>query len=406
MRLIHLPHTVLLLMLASNVAAEGNISLQIAPSGYGNEHNRLFADNIPPSNYYQSDEALQIQWRHGGFSLHAGIEARQQEGGTSSAHGYLYELFYDRSLGSVDISVGKKRIDMGVGYAYRPLDMIQQQERQSLLAQQSEGVPLLSIERFSETGSVGLLYVNHIEWRSDTISAGEQEWAIKGYNLLGDYDLQWLIHHDEDRLNSAAAGFSWVGGEELELHGSVRYQGRYLAEPEFIFDVPSQTSTMVETTGKNGTVALLGFTWSHTSGYSVIGEYWYDSMAPDSDYWQSVITDKQYIQSGGVVNAGNVAVMSSLTDRIDYAFSQSNLQKKNLFLRLSYDAQWADPAADIYYHPDDGGYSLTLRVAREISQNQQLEFAFRTLNGNDSSVMGNIGDNQQFVISWEIFSAL
>jgi hypothetical protein len=320
---------------------------------------------------------------------------------SDQANGHLYELFYDYAIAGLDVSVGKKRAGIGVGYAYRPMDMIQQEQRQTLRSVVVEGVPLISVERFSETGNAGLIYVNHLQVNEDSTTSGDEEWAIKGYKLIGDTDLQWLVHYDQQRQTSAAAGFSWVGDEAVELHASMRLQGEYESLPTYNYDLITQTAIETSHKDSNGLVALLGLTWTFRNGTSVIAEYWRDTMAPDQAFWDSVISDLHYIKSGGVVNAQNAAQIASLNQRIDYGYSRSNFVQNNLFVRCSYDGQWADPSVDILYHPDDQGYAITLRAEREFSQSQRLGFGIRQLGGGSDTLMGNVGESQQVYISWE-----
>ncbi len=392
----------MLLVAGSSVAtADGNLSFEITPSGYSHDSDRYFSLGTAPTWQNRLDESLNLQWQYEGLSLLTGAELQQLRDEDDTAKGYLYELFYDFSLASIDFSVGKKRIGMGVGYAYRPLDMIQKEQRQALNVTDIDGVPLISAARFTETGMVSLLYVNHLQVNEELTSSGDEEWAVRGYNLINDLDLQWLLHHDSQRKTSGAVGFSWVSGEAFELHGSIRIQGEYQAEPAYLYNPISMTFDASPNIEQHGVVALLGMTWTSRNGLSVIVEYWQDSMAPDKSFWEGVISDLSYVRSGGAVTIQNAKQLSTLANRIEYGFDQSNLVQKSLFVRCAYDGDWADPSIDVTLYPDDMGYTLTLRAEREFYQSQNIEFGMRVLGGGRDSLMGNIGEDQQAYITWE-----
>ena len=395
----------LLAVLPFSVLAEGNLSLQLIPGGYGHDSQRLFSQGAEPSWQNQLDENLHLRWQYSGFILQAGVEAQQIYDGDSTSKGFLYELFYDFSLASLDLCLGKKQMPMGVGYAYRPLDMIQQEQRQTLRPVMVEGVPVVSVEKYTETGTAGLIYVNHINWDEENVNSGKDEWAVKGYSLIGNYDLQWLLHYDEQRKTSAAFGFSWVGGESTELHASIRVQGEYRDEPELAFNPVTQVVTETPVLEQNGIIGLIGMTWTNSDGLSVIAEYWYDERAASDNYWKEAIDDLAYLKSGVAVNASNAMQMATVPNRFAYAANQSNLKENNLFLRVSYDGESFDPAIDMFYHPNDDGYMMTLRADKEVSQNQRLSFAYRYYGGNRESTFGNVGDDQQLMLMWEVYSA-
>ncbi len=388
-----------LFLCSSALMAEGALTLRFSPEMNRYDQSRLFHDPTAANDEQVNNLEADLLIRTGGLTTQAGLIV--DDSSNDRNQGYLYELFYDGSIAGFDYSIGKKRVGFGVGYAYRPLDMIQQEQRQTLRSIVVEGVPLISVERFSDTGNVGLLYVNHLTVNEGNSSTGDEEWAVRGYNLLDNTDLQWLIHQDSSRKTSVAAGFSWVGGESLELHGSFRLQSKYDTTPAYSYDVVTQMAIENRMKETSGVVALVGMTWTFRNGLSLIGEYWQDQMAPDTSFWNAVLSDLSYLKSGGAITAQNAAAMASLTQRINYGYSQSNVVQKNLFLRLSYDGVWADPSVDILYHPDDRGYGVTVRVAREFSQSQHIEVGIRQLDGASDSLMGNIGEYQQAYISWE-----
>ena len=392
----------LALLFSAPLSAAGTLSLEMEWSGIEYEPQRLFNSSDRSAWRNQLEERLSLQWQQGGVALQAELSGQQREDGENRTEGTLHELFYDFStdfLGpSLDLSIGKRQLDMGVGYGYRPLDMVQQEQRQRqrLSAVTLEGVSMLSVEHFTERGSVGLLHA----------SPDDPQWAVKGYGQRGEIDLQWLLHHDQARQTSAALGFSWVGGLSTELHGALRLQGQYPGTPHYDYNSVTQTVTEQATTEQGGVAALLGMHWSHPAGVTLLSEYWVDRMSLSNHDWDSIIADRAWLNGGGAVNSANAAAMASLGSRLNHALSQTNLKRENLFLRLSHEGGWADTALELLLHPEDGGHSVTLRMERELFQNQRFSFALRQFNGDGQSVMGNIGDQRQLLMQWEVLSAM
>jgi hypothetical protein len=227
-----------------------------------------------------------------------------------------------------------------------------------------EGVPLVSIEHFSGTGALGLTYANHLDWGSDKIEGGEEEWALRWYGLHGDWDLQLLAHHNDAEGHALGGGFSWVGGEALELHGSLLRQQR---GGFFHEDASSKV--------------LLGMSWAWRSGHSLLAEYWHDGTALTHAQWLQ-IDSLPAAQGGG--------------ERPD------NLLQDNLFLRLGYDGDNYDPAVELLHTPEDGGGALTLRLERELRRQQQFNFGLRAYFGPADAAFANLPEQWTLFASWEM----
>ncbi|MBL7003686.1 MAG: hypothetical protein ISR69_06645 [Gammaproteobacteria bacterium] len=390
---------IFILSCTSEVAlAKNQLNLQLVADTQKETASRLFTQTNEDKRHNTQQQTLSLKSQQHGLNLHIGLEGQQGNTISNEFNLEIYEGFYDFTINELDFSIGRKLMSSGVGYAYRPLDMVQQEERQTLIVQNIKGVDVLLSDYFTANGSLNLVLVKSDDGKTPAL-------ALKGYKMLNDLDLYWLIHNQQQSKTSFGFGFSWVYGDALEIHASTRLQGQYDSVPTFSYNVSSQQSQAVDSVEKNGEVTLLGVNWSHQNGLSLIVEYWHNSMAVSADNWQSIIKDKAFIDSGGTIDMSNAEQLSSLSQRIDYAFNQPNLQQNNIFIRIAYDSDWLDPKLDFFYHPDDGGYSVTLRAEHEINAKQQISFAWREYAGDTDSVMGQLAKHQQLSVQWEIFNA-
>ena len=122
-------------------------------------------------------------------------------------------------------------------------------------------------ERYTETGVWSLLCGAELGGASP-LDSRKGRCASRYYQLTGDWDLQGLVYYDDDTGLSMGGGFSVVTNETTEWHGSIRWQQRYHR-----LDYRPQP-VMVEHSA--ALKALLGFTYTTASGYSLIAEVWHN----------------------------------------------------------------------------------------------------------------------------------
>ena len=393
----------LLLTLAgfsSTALAEGSASLRLMPGYSQFETSSPLVTSSQESTVTTLTQELALQWSHGGFSFQGTITDQRSSDDNHQTDGVVNELFYDTAAGPFDLTIGKKILGWGVGYGYRPLDRIQQQQRLGLAEVTQEGIPILSFEHFTETGAVGLTYANHIEWNNSAPHRGDEEWALRYFGLHGEWDLQLQLHHNRDEGGSIGGGFSWVGGEAVEFHGSVVIQQYYNDFPlELPYSSPS-SSVITNIRQEGGLKALIGMGWTWESGYSVMAEYWYDETALNIHQWDdilSLITQLPALASDPAFPLQNV---STLIDQTLNEERPANLLEENLFVRLSYDGDSYDPAIELLYAPRAQGGSVTLRLQHEYS-NKQFDIGVRQLFGPGDSLYANLPEQRTLFAAWE-----
>jgi len=278
----------------------------------------------------------------------------------------LNELNYDFSLMGERFSLGKKIVSWDVGFGFRPLDLLQQENRRSIVSTTLEGIPYLSWEKFSGNSAWMLIYANPAQGKGEA-AKNDESLALKYYLRDGTTDWHAVARLSERHHVETGAAVSSVPLESLELHGSLLYQTRY----EQLYNALIGTSgsplsngdPMISHAREHGVKALAGFTLTGDSGFSLLGEAWYDAAAYSAADWRVLhdLTSKQVALLGQGVSV--TAVSGNIAYSLRY-FDRPNLLKENLLLRLSHrreGGEW-EPALDILCTPADGGLTATASI--------------------------------------------
>ncbi len=133
------------------------------------------------------------------------------------------ECAFDYSLSdAVDITIGKKILKWGTGYAFNPTGVVEPQRSPSDPSDrlgQNEGSQLASIDYFVGKSSLTFVYVNDSWIESWSWHHGTQEFAMRAYTFLSGLDLSLIGHYREGDRLELGTNWSYVVGDNLELHG-------------------------------------------------------------------------------------------------------------------------------------------------------------------------------------------
>ena len=234
--------------------------------------------------------------------------------------------------------------------------------RSQILPPALTGVPNLAWERFTAEEAWSLIYANpgHRQ-RSDPKADGSLN--LRYYGRAGKTDLH-AVARASDRFGLEAGGaFSTVPHESLELHGSFLQ----IKRDEF---------------GKSPAKALAGFTWTFESGWSVIGEAWWDGTAPTATDWQNLSARARQLRS--VLPAPAVpGALAGLTRM----FQLPNYSRQTALAHFG----WTDPAGsgwsanfDLLRTLEDRGYTLTAAASYEADK-LRVDFGVRRFGGSPDS---------------------
>jgi hypothetical protein len=383
----------LLFLFAANVTAQTTLGLQLYGEGSNLRDNSLFdlPDNWRGFATQSATGELWLRWQQQGIVFEGAFAQYASEAELPRGQGRLNEFYSDFSAAGLDFSVGKKVVGSGIGYGFRPLDLIQGEDRRTLLTTRLEGVPLLQMEHIDADSSLSLTWYNHLDADEGGIRRNDNQALLRYYLLWGDLETELLLHRHEQLGESYGAGFTWVGGSALELHGALLWQPQLLRRNHSLLD----SGTLLATTDPWQTVevkedgrALLGMTWSTLSGYTLLLEAWHDGSAMSRSEWQKLFA-LAADQRALLGNAPDAAVYGNLAWD-SAAFQSSSLLRENAMLRLSYDGERFDPWLDILTTPEDGGYVVTVGTDYEIRQGLKLSGGLRGYGGPDDSVYGQL----------------
>jgi len=315
----------------------------------------------------------------------------------------LNELFMDFSLGETEGSIGKKVVSWGVGYGYRPLDVIQKEDRQALKTFDLEGRPMLMLEYFTQDSAITAVLVNKMKYDALNATRGEFEGAMKYSTFIQNFDVYMLLYQHQGESLSVGAALSTTYGDHFEFHGSARFLPSY---KKFVHRLSGQTPTLLTQrdvydtpTGYNALQALLGASWTWGNGFGLMLEAWHDGTAWSASQWDELIqinaVQRQLLDVGApeVAVYGNVGANNSV-------YNQQNLLKDTVFMRLSYDGIKIDPELSILYTPADGGFVMSGSVGYEWSDSVSLYGSSRLLGGRKGSAY------RESSTGWQLFAGI
>lgn len=296
---------------------------------------------------------LSTQGMLGPLVVHLSLAARRQEEDVEKTGLVVQELFWDKSVGDWDFSLGAKRLDWGVGYGFRPLGLFERADRLALVDSLDPAPALLSVSRYGSVQEWTLLCARASEDAFEHSYSSETHCALRSYALLGHWDIQAVVDHRESRGTGLGASFSTVLGESTEVHGSV-----YTTEHKPAFEgLPPDVNV-----GRRTTQVLLGLNYTHSKGLSLIAELWRDEMR-----------------------------RTAIGEPVDFAM-----------LRVSHTGDNFEPSFMVLQTPKDGGSVLTLQATREWAYGADLSFGMREFHGPDDAFYSKLADKRNLFIEFSM----
>lgn len=319
---------------------------------------------VSPSATLRQDLALKL--REGGFNAEARLRIEAAEDRRPERHGVVNQLYYDGDLGGGHaFTLGRKTLSWGVGFGFRPLDVVQRENRRGLNPAPLVGVPLAAWERYTADEVWTLVAANPLMERGRNVDARAPALALRWYRLAanGD-DLHAVARLSARQRLEAGAGMTRVVGDSLTLHAAALYQRRVATAHHALVGDAATLATadpMTEEFRTGGLSAVAGAQWTGESGLGVLIEAWRDAAAWRRDEWRQLaaLTARQRALAGFAPQSaidGNLAWSAQ-------AFNRPNLLRDNLLLRLSYDEDQRWKASlELLTTPADGGRVLTAGV--------------------------------------------
>jgi len=329
-----------------------------------------------------SRQDFELRAQEGGFNAQGILRQQVAEGSSPEYHGIANQFYYDSQFSpGLGWSAGKKVLTWGVGFGFKPLDVVQREDRRAVNAPPLVGQPLAVVERFTATDALTLAWVRPGQGRGDS-DADDPALALHWYRLAGGDDYHAVARLSSRRGGEAGVGVTEVIGETWSIYAAALYSQRYRIRLNRLpdsGDLLADADPTAETTRRDSLRAVAGAQWTGASGWSMLVEAWYDGDAYRRSDWVRLdaLTAHQraaYAMAPASAIDGNIAWSSQ-------AYLAANLLRENLLARLSYDDRDGfRPYAELLVTPSDRGTVATLGASVE-GNRQTVSFGLRQLGG-------------------------
>lgn len=397
-RIAALAHAALALA-ASGAAAADEPSLDLSNrSRLIGEERRLredspFAPGLPQTKFGRDSARFEHELRGKitpvSFLLTGTATAREGEASTGEV--VANEVYADLAYGRDRFTLGKKILSGDVGYAFRPIDVIQREQRLQLLPPALEGIPALVWERFRVESAWSMVWAN--PGRGVAASARDDEsLALRGYGRWRGADLHGVARFSDRYRTEAGAAVSAVPSDATEIHASFLVQRRGeriapLAEPAAPRDLLNPDLAVTTVPVRNARKALVGLTWTLANGWSILAETWWDGTAPSSTDWSALAGQTERRTALLAAPGVPVAAVNGVIAASTRIFQAPSLARRASLGRVS----WTDPEGsgwsgsfDWLRSIDDGGWTATAALGWEADR-LRLDAGVRVFGGRPDS---------------------
>lgn len=387
------------------LAFELNANLLVAPEYHGGNRGSDYYVGPPlvSANSLSSRQEVEFKLRKGGFYAQTTLRQIIKEGGHSENHGIANQVYYDGDFGGGNTwTIGKKVLTWGVGFAFRPLDVIQREDKRAVSPPALVGIPLVAIERFSSDQAWTLAWMNPGDGRARN-DRKDEALALRWYRFSGSDDFHAVARLSQARRFEMGFGASHVIGDEWSLYGAILHTRRYTKVVNSLTRTEgalfSLQSSRMPVYLSNANRAVLGAQWTGSSGWSILAEAYYDGEAYSRSDWRhlNALTRRQ-INAAGLVPKqlmdANIAWSSQ-------AYLNATLLRENLLLRLSYDdADGFKPYGEVLL--TGGGGSVTTIGASYEHDRNRFSGGWRHLGGRRDSAYARAPERNVFWFEWRV----
>lgn len=377
-----------LLLAGTTGAVEFHTALTVAPQTLTEDRNSPYYVGPPTVETARRSARSEVELRaqQGGLNAQGILRQQAADGQRPEYHGIANQFYYDGQITpGLGWTVGKKAMPWGVGFGFKPLDVIQREDRRGINPPPLVGVPLVALERLTETDAWTIAWTRPAQGGGETDSR-DSSLALHWYRLVDGDDLHGVLRLSQRRRVEAGLGATRVIGDEWSVYGAALYQRRGWQRTHLLLDSGgtfASVDPMTEQARGSGAKSVAGVQWTGESGVSVLAEAWYDADAWRERDWRALdaLTARQQALAGLVQQStidGNIAWSSQ-------AFLATNLLRENALLRLAYDDRDGfKPYLDVLLTPRDGGRVYTVGAVWQGNRNR-FTLGLRQVGGNDRS---------------------
>ncbi len=325
----------------------------------------------------------------------------------------IQELFWqgelDNSVIPVDVTLGKLRLDWGVGYGFRPLDIFKPYRRNPIGIQVEEGAGTALVSYFDAQGEWSVVYTDSSWTQQQGYPIEEQSQqqgiGVRRYALQNSNEWQVIAYYDDVRKGLLAGSLVTVLDQAWEFHSSAVFQRKHLS-----IEQGEQLSPVALTHSDDSFQVLMGLNWASSQGHNIILEYWYDDRSWGKDEWSQAFERVEALDQ----DTSTQSIARSYASGLNLP----NLMKHNVMFHWALDSSgwshwdwsrnslWLDniePTFDLLYSPEDGGLIATQWVNYHAydsgSAAFDVELAARLLTGKSHSLYANLSDKHMILLN-------
>ncbi|MDP6968671.1 MAG: hypothetical protein QGG88_06105 [Gammaproteobacteria bacterium] len=373
--------------------------------------NAIFTDTA--TTQQNLDAILDVQLAYCEWSANLAYHQSWYEAAPAKHKMELKELVWQSSLNTdlpLDITLGKARIDWGLGYIYQPLDIFRPYQGQSLNSLAEQGTGIIALSAFDAVGEWSLVFSDP-SWATNKDPAAIQTGSrptlgLRHYRLQGDDEYIGQLSYDKDRHITLGAGWTRGVGDSLHLYSSALWQQNHRA-----YMLP--TGLLAPVTAHKqaaGRQFMLGLNWADAVGQTVILEFAYDSRAWSHQQWANAFKRLDHLSS--------LPGTEPLRQSYALGFKHQHIVRQNLTLHWSFAAlawsnwHWSQnqvwlrqlsPSLDIVYAPQDRGYIATPGLSWQWHQSDKqelkLNWSVRYFAGPSHASYANMAQQRQMLIN-------
>jgi hypothetical protein len=363
-----------------------------------------YQNRILPQSVQGNDAISNLFLSYGGLSTSLNVSALANNLSTPDYNYSIRELSYDLSLtDNLDMTMGRKILKWGPGYAFNPTGVVEPQRSPSDPSDrlgQNVGRTLISMNAFLGKSSLTLVYLNDAQFQSGNFHWGEHDYALRAYTLLSGLDLSGILHYRQGDRLEAGTNWSYVVGENLELHGeflakkgssTLYHEILWSDNPEQIFASYPYTERF-DNSNEIFYKLLLGGQYTFENGINIALEYYrnMDGLSTSEwNQWMKFVKFQNGIQQGSIPVPPEVIGPSR--DNLLWALqtlSPRGTMRDYLFGREYYSAGGCDFEFIQLMNADDASVVLVPTISYRISEFFSVYGRFTSFLGKRDSEYG------------------
>lgn len=382
-----------------------NLGLTLSPVVVNTNQQSIYAGakSMTRISKYKARNEVDFRFAKGGLNIQGLLRQSLENKQPSQYQGVLNQAYYDGQFSpGLGWTVGKKVMTWGVGFGFKPLDLVQREDVRSINAPPLLGSYIFALDQYTENRSLSVIFANPFLDRASD-EKRDPSVSFRWYRLAGNNDFYGTTRLSKRRKVEAGLGFTHIINDEWSIYGSGLYQKRSHLKKNTLLDsdhyFADQDPMQAGDYGRHWK-ALLGAQWTGKSGLSVLFEGWYDGDAYKKKDWKALneLTQKQKqvaVKEMAQLLSGNVAASSQ-------AFLAPNLLRENVLFRVSYDdSKGRKLFTDVLVTPRDGGsvFSLGFEWQRNRSK---LSTGYRQYLSKENSAFGQAPIKSELWGQWRV----